>query len=150
MVYLGYICGALIAFNGARIADWLRGELRGMSIGLALLLIGLCGMLVPSLVATFVFAFLMCAAFFLVHSLLAAFLNYHATDSHGIINGLYLSFYYSGGALGGWLPGYIFRSNGWNAYIAVLAALLVLAICWLWRMRVAARGRIYDRYAAGR
>ena len=34
--------------------------------------------------------------------------------------------------------------------MTVLAALLVLAICWLWRMRVAARGRIDDRYAAGR
>jgi len=150
LVYLGYICGALIAFNGARIAEWLRGELRGMSVGLALLLAGLCGMLIPSLVATFIFAFLMCAAFFLVHSLLAAFLNHHATGSRGIINGLYLSFYYSGGALGGWLPGYIFRSNGWNAYIAMLAALLVLAICWLWRMRVAARGRIDEGYAAGK
>ncbi len=138
LVYLGYLSGSFIAFNGARIADWLHGELRGISLGLAVLMIGLCGTLVPSLAATFIFVFLMCAAFFLVHSFLAAFLNHHATRSRGVVNGLYLSFYYSGGALGGWLPGYVYRSSGWGAYIAVLAALLALAICWLWRMRVAA------------
>ena len=138
LVYLGYLSGSLIAFNGARIADWLHGELRGISLGLAVLMIGLCGTLIPSLAATYIFVFLMCAAFFLVHSFLVAFLNHHATHSRGVVNGLYLSFYYSGGALGGWLPGYVYRSSGWGAYIGVLAALLALAICWLWRMRVAA------------
>ena len=138
LVYLGYLSGSLIAFNGARIADWLHGELRGISMGLALLMIGLGGTLVPNLATTFIFVFLMCAAFFLVHSFLAAFLNHHTTGSRGVVNGLYLSFYYSGGALGGWLPGYVYRSSGWEAYIAVLAGLLALAIWWLWRMRIAA------------
>ncbi len=138
LVYLGYLSGSLIAFNGARIADWLHGELRGISMGLALLMIALCGTLVPNLATTFIFVFLMCAAFFLVHSFLAAFLNHHTTGSRGVVNGLYLSFYYSGGALGGWLPGYVYRSSGWEAYIAVLAGLLALAIWWLWRMRIAA------------
>ena len=67
-----------------------------------------------------------------------AFLNHHTTGSRGVVNGLYLSFYYSGGALGGWLPGYVYRSSGWEAYIGVLAGLLALAIWWLWRMRIAA------------
>jgi YNFM family putative membrane transporter len=106
-------------------------------VGLALLILALSGTIIPDLALTFVFAFLMCAAFFLVHSLLAAFLNHHATNSRGVVNGLYLSFYYSGGALGGWLPGYIYRDSGWDSYVCVLIALLVLAFCWLWRMRVA-------------
>lgn len=138
LVYLGYLSGSLIAFNGSRIADWFDGELRGIYVGLALLLVALCGTLVPDLALTYLAAFLLCAAFFLVHSLLAAFLNHHATKSRGVVNGLYLSFYYSGGALGGWLPGYIYRDSGWSTYIAVLAAFLGLAIVWLWRVRVAA------------
>lgn len=138
LVYLGYLSGSLIAFNGARIADWLGGELRGISVGLGLLIIALCGTIIPNLAVTFLSAFAMCAAFFLVHSLLLAFLNHHATSSRGVVNGLYLSFYYSGGALGGWLPGYIYRDNGWSVYVGTLAVLLVLAMCWLWRMRIAA------------
>jgi YNFM family putative membrane transporter len=137
-VYLGYLSGSLIAFNGARIADWFRGELRGMSIGLGLLILALCGTLIPNLILTFISAFMMCAAFFLVHSLLTAFLNHYATSSRGVVNGLYLSFYYSGGALGGWLPGYIYRDYGWDVYIGVLGLLLFVSICWLWRMRIAA------------
>ncbi len=137
-VYLGYLSGSLIAFNGARIADWFRGELRGMSIGLGLLILALCGTLIPNLILTFISAFMMCAAFFLVHSLLTAFLNHYATSSRGVVNGLYLSFYYSGGALGGWLPGYIYRDYGWDIYIGVLGLLLFVSICWLWRMRIAA------------
>ena len=139
LVYLGYLSGSLIAFNGARIADWFGGELRGITAGLALLMTGLLGTLLPSLAMTFVFAFLMCAAFFLVHSLLAAFINHHTATARGVVNGLYLSFYYSGGALGGWLPGYVFRAKGWSPFVGVLITLLVLAVWWLSRMRAAAR-----------
>jgi MFS transporter, YNFM family, putative membrane transport protein len=139
LVYLGYLAGSLIAFNGARISHWLNGELRGVFIGLVLLLGALCGTLIPHLLTTYLFAFLLMGAFFLAHSLLAAFLNHHATESQGVVNGLYLSAYYSGGALGGWLPGYLYRMGGWNVYVSVLAALLLFAIWWLWRMRVAAR-----------
>jgi YNFM family putative membrane transporter len=138
LVYLGYLSGSLIAFNGSRIADWFSGELRGIYFGLALLMVALCGTLIPQLVFTFISAFFLCAAFFMVHSLLAAFLNHHASKSRGVVNGLYLSFYYSGGALGGWLPGYIYRDSGWSIYIAFLAAILGLAIVWLWRVRIAA------------
>ena len=93
-VYLGYLSGSLIAFNGTRIANWFRGELRGISVGLGILIMALCGILLPDLIMTFIFSFMMCAAFFLIHSLLAAFLNHHATSSRGVVNGLYLSFYY--------------------------------------------------------
>ena len=97
----------------------------------------LCGILLPDLIMTFIFSFMMCAAFFLIHSLLAAFLNHHATSSRGVVNGLYLSFYYSGGALGGWLPGYIYRDYGWNIYTGTLVLFVLVSIYWLWRMRIA-------------
>lgn len=136
-VYLGYLSGSLIAFNGTRIANWFRGELRGISVGLGILIMALCGILLPDLIMTFIFSFMMCAAFFLIHSLLAAFLNHHATSSRGVVNGLYLSFYYSGGALGGWLPGYIYRDYGWNIYTGTLVLFVLVSIYWLWRMRIA-------------
>jgi len=137
LVYLGYLSGALIALNGVRIAGWIGGELRGIFIGVGLLAIGVFGMAMTPLASSFVSVFVMCTGFFLVHSLLTAFLNQVATSSKGVINGLYISFYYAGGALGGWLPGYLYRSAGWSYYLALLAGLLAVAALWLWRMSAA-------------
>ncbi|MGI9259953.1 MAG: MFS transporter [Gammaproteobacteria bacterium] len=138
LLYLGYLSGSLIAFNGSRIADWFDGELRGVFAGLLLLGCGIGATLIPNLLSTYLVAFAMCAAFFLAHSLLAAYLNHHTRSSRGVVNGLYLSFYYSGGALGGWLPGFIYRAGGWSIYVIVLLMTLSLAIWWLWRMRLVA------------
>jgi YNFM family putative membrane transporter len=138
LVYVGYLSGALIALNGVRIARWLGGELRGVSAGLALLPGGLSGLLLPSVAGIFVSLFVTCTAFFLVHSLLSAFLNHHATGAKGVVNGLYISFYYSGGALGAWLPGYLYRAGGWHSYLAALCALVGLSALWVWKMHQAA------------
>lgn len=138
LLYLGYLSGSLIAFNGSRIADWFDGELRGVFAGLVLLGCGIGATLIPSLIGTYLIAFAMCAAFFLAHSLLAAYINHHTQSSRGVVNGLYLSFYYSGGALGGWLPGFIYRAGGWGTYVFALLMALSLAIWWLWRMRLVA------------
>ena len=77
LLYLGYLSGSLIAFNGSRIADWFDGELRGVFAGLLLLGCGIGATLIPNLLSTYLVAFAMCAAFFLAHSLLAAYLNHH-------------------------------------------------------------------------
>ena len=139
LVYAGYLSGALIALNGVRISGWVGGEVRGIFVGLSLLIVGLSGLLLPSLVASYVFAITMSCGFFLVHSLLSAFINHRATGSKGLVNGLYLAFYYSGGALGSWLPGFLYRASGWNTYIATLTALLALACWWMWQLRSASQ-----------
>ncbi len=138
LLYLGYLSGSLIAFNGTKIAGWFNGELRGVFAGLLVLGCGIAATLIPSLIGTYLIAFAMCAAFFLAHSLLAAYINHHTRSSRGVVNGLYLSFYYSGGALGGWLPGFIYRAGGWSIYVVALLMALSLAIWWFWRMRLVA------------
>jgi YNFM family putative membrane transporter len=131
MVYLGYLIGVVIALNGVRIAEWLGGELRGIFAGIALLCIGVVGMSTESVTAVFAFVFCICAGFFTIHSLLSAYLNHMTSGRKGVVNGLYLSSYYAGGALGGWLPGYIYRGAGWEAYLASLFTLLLLASWWI-------------------
>jgi YNFM family putative membrane transporter len=137
LVYLGYLIGVAIALNGARIADRLGGELRGVHIGVALLGAGVVGMSTSSLAGIFTFVFCMCAGFFLSHSLLTAYLNHHTSGRKGIVNGLYIASYYAGGALGGWLPGYVYRGAGWQAFLASLLVMLGCAAWWIRRMRLA-------------
>jgi len=63
---------------------------------------------------------------FTLHSVLSAFLNHLETERKGLINGLYVSAYYSGGALGSYFPGFIYQGVGWPAFIAFLLLLLVV------------------------
>ena len=112
LAYLGYLIGVLIALNGVKIADRLGGELRGIAVGLLLLAVGVIGVSSNSTAAVFGFVFCLCAGFFLIHSLMSAYLNHLTSGQRGVVNGLYISSYYAGGALGGWLPGYVFRGAG--------------------------------------
>jgi YNFM family putative membrane transporter len=90
-----------------------------------------------SLAGIFTFVFCMCAGFFLSHSLLTAYLNHHTSGRKGIVNGLYIASYYAGGALGGWLPGYVYRGAGWQVFLASLLVMLGCAAWWIRRMRLA-------------
>jgi len=67
----------------------------------------------------------------LIHSSLTAYLNHVTAQRRGVINGLYIASYYAGGALGGWLPGFLYRSSGWDAYLAMLLAMLLIAGWWM-------------------
>jgi len=142
LMYLGYLIGVLIALNGVKIADRVGGELRGIGVGLVLLAVGVVGMATESTAAVFGLVFFLCAGFFLIHSLLSAYLNHLTSGRKGVINGLYLSSYYAGGALGGWLPGYVYRGAGWGAYLATLGAMLLIAAWWIRSMHAASAEQI--------
>jgi YNFM family putative membrane transporter len=45
-----------------------------------------------------------------------------------VVNGLYVAFYYGGGAVGSYLPGYVYKGFGWSGFVAVLIAVLVVAL----------------------
>ena len=58
------------------------------------------------------------------------FLSPHlqAKEHKGIANGLYVSFYYMGGALGSFLPGFIYNYLGWIAFLCSLGVVCALSL----------------------
>jgi YNFM family putative membrane transporter len=64
------------------------------------------------------------AGMFTLHSVLSAFLNHLETERKGLVNGLYVSAYYAGGALGSYFPGFLYQKIGWTAFILLLLLLL--------------------------
>jgi YNFM family putative membrane transporter len=142
LVYLGYLIGVAIALNGTRIADAIGGEIRGMFVGVVILTAGVAGMTSTNVPTVFALVFCLCAGFFMIHSLLTAYLNHVTEGRRGVVNGLYIGSYYTGGALGGWLPGYVYGIAGWNVYLVFLATILVLAAGW-----IACMGRAASRIA---
>lgn len=128
LAYSGYLMGIAVSLNAVRIHKHCGGAERSMIGGLALLVLALLIMAVPSIPALAGGMFLLCGASFLTHATATGVLNRYMTHSKGMTNGLYVAFYYGGGAVGSYLPGYAYRGFGWEGFIAVLIGVVLVAL----------------------
>lgn len=132
--YSGYIVGLLVAVNCAAICRYLGGEMRAVFIGLIVYLSAVLLFAWPGFLLTFSVMAIFCFGMFLIHTTLSAHLNHIAQDNKGLVNGLYLSFYYAGGTLGSYIPGLFYQKQGWFSYIALASTLILLAGLITWRL----------------
>ena len=123
-MYSGYALGVFTAIYSVQIADRLGGAVRAMIFGLIFFALALFGMIVPDTLVLFLFMFLFCGSLFLVHSVASGHLNSLASENKGMVNGLYVAFYYCGGMFGSSLPGFVYRAFGWSMFILVLVAVV--------------------------
>jgi MFS transporter, YNFM family, putative membrane transport protein len=127
MLYLGYLVGAPMSFFSESISRWLGDERRGLLLGLVIHGFGLVMMLFAALQGLILTMFFLAAGFFLMHALLSGLANHLAREHKGVVNGLYVSVYYFSGALGSWLPGYLYEGVGWHGMIGFF--MLLLGVC---------------------
>jgi YNFM family putative membrane transporter len=78
--------------------------------------------------------FVLVTGMFMIHSVLSAHLNHVSDKRKGIVNGLYISFYYAGGALGSWFPAMIYSQFGWEWFILFLALVCAVGIFFTYRL----------------
>jgi len=124
MLYLGYLVGAPMSLFSDSIARRLGDERKGLLLGLAIHGFGLVMLLFVALQGLIVTMFFLAAGFFLIHALLSGLANHLAQEHKGVVNGLYVSVYYLSGALGSWLPGYLYEGLGWHVMVMVFVAIL--------------------------
>ena len=120
LIYTGYISGIGTALFSTRIITFFKSPSRSVTIGLSVFLAALGIMFLPSVGLLFVTMFIFCGAMFLVHTVCAGMANKRARKAKGMVNGLYVSFYYGGAVMGSYLPGLIYESYGWNFYLMTL------------------------------
>ena len=139
--YLGYSIGIVSALTAGWLAKRVGGPIHAALIGFVvmigslLLALGDVWMLITQV-------FVMCLGMFVIHTLAASEVNHNARSLGGVVNGLYVSCYYAGGALGAWLMGYVYELFGWTAFVVVLSCIgMTGALCmWLYgRQWVAGR-----------
>jgi YNFM family putative membrane transporter len=128
VMYAGYLIGIIVVLNSGRINRWCRGESNSVLLGAILFLAALLLFNVSNVIFMFFNMFLLCAGMFLVHSVLAGYLNHLAVHDKGIVNGLYIALYYAGGASGSFFPGLIYRNFGWHIYLILLCGLVCIAM----------------------
>ncbi|MGE4297263.1 MAG: MFS transporter [Desulfovibrionaceae bacterium] len=131
LMYSGYLMGIVVSLFSVRISRALGGEIRAMAVGLFCYLGAVGLFFIPSVWVLFCAMFLFCAGMFSVHSTAPGYLNNLAARhgmGKGVVNGLYLSFYYTGGAMGSYLPGFLFDRYGWNAFVGGMACVVGVAL----------------------
>ena len=132
--YIGYLFGIVMSLNAVRLQDRFGGARNVMVGALVVFGLALLLMMLPSVAILIAGMFLLCGANFLTHSSAAGYLNQQAEGRQAVVNGLYVSFYYSGGAAGSYLPGYLYRAFGWNGYMLALLLVILLALAFAARL----------------
>lgn len=127
LMYSGYTMGIVTSLGAPALCRWLKGEARAIQLGLLAFGITLLGLATGQIWLLFSTMFLFCAAMFLVHTTASGLVNRLADDDNrGLTNGLYVAFYYSGGAFGSFAPGLIYRHLGWHGFLISLALICLL------------------------
>ena len=128
LVYTGYLIGIAISLASLRLVNLFGGERRTLVIGSSIYLVGTAAFALPGNGLAYASMLVFAAGMFTLHSVLSAFLNHLETERKGLINGLYVSAYYAGGALGSYFPGFLYQEYGWSAFILMLLVLLIALI----------------------
>ncbi len=136
LLYLGYLVGAPVSFFSESISKLLSDERKGLLLGLVIHVFGLVMLLFVAFEGLVVTMFFLAAGFFLIHALLSGLANHLAQEHKGVVNGLYVSIYYFSGALGSWLPGYLFEGVGWYGMIIVFMLILSVSAWSIGRLRL--------------
>ncbi len=127
LIYSGYLTGIAISFIATKIIKFLGNERKTLLYGLMVYGIFLSFFSLPNLLLIFLVMFGFCSGMFLVHSVASGYLNKIAKTRKSIVNGAYIAIYYSGGVLGSYLPGLIYKNFGWLAFIVTLQFLVLMA-----------------------
>lgn len=144
LLYLGYSIGVLVSINSRRIIRLFGNEPDAVTVGILLFAAGTLIFMVEYYPVMFIGMFVFCTGLFIAHSLLSGFVNKLARENKAIANGVYISFYYSGGTLGSFAPGLVFQLYGWQAFLMTLLAMLVLAMIFVRLLKKAVTGMELD------
>lgn len=135
LLYLGYGMGILVCLNTGRIIHRFGNEVDAIGAGILVFALGTLAFMVETYTVMFLAMFVFCAGLFTAHSLLSGFVNRLAQENKAIANGLYISFYYTGGTLGSVLPGAVFQRYGWQAFLVQLLVMIALAFFFTRRLK---------------
>ena len=128
LMYSGYLVGVVIALTSGRLIRLFGRETRVILVGLCCYLASIPVFAATDIPLVFLGILLFCTGMFLVHSVSPGYINTLAESRKGVVNGLYISFYYSGGTIGSYFPGMLYKHYGWTAFIVLLGLIVALAL----------------------
>ncbi|CZE47745.1 MFS transporter [Campylobacter geochelonis] len=132
IMYFGYIVGVLISFNIKKIVEILKTSPNAIMVGVLIYIFSIQILRFENLYVLFGAMIIFCLGNFLAHVAASAYVNKMAQNHKAIANGLYISFYYAGGALGSFVPGVFYRTGGWSLFLTFLSVVVALSLVFIW------------------
>ncbi|KZN28733.1 hypothetical protein N480_08180 [Pseudoalteromonas luteoviolacea S2607] len=125
-VYSGYLVGALISLCTPFLNKLHNNNWVVLSTVFCVYSITLAAMQWQNLNVFIVSFTFFCACMFIIHASAAPLANEISSAHASVTNGAYVSFYYSGGALGSFLPGLIYQVFGLGLFLLGLLLVCML------------------------
>ncbi|HEY9723824.1 MAG TPA: MFS transporter [Oscillatoriaceae cyanobacterium] len=139
-IFAVYLLGVVVTPQAGKLID--RFGYRLVFFGAtATALAGVLLTLAPPLWAVVTGLAVCASGVFVCQSAATSSLGMAAGPRHSLASGLYLTFYYLGGSVGGALPGVFWQSGGWFSCVLLVGALQIvtMAIAWVFWPRHEAR-----------
>lgn len=128
LLYLGYGMGIIVSLNAKKIINYFHTELHTIFVGLVLFLLITISLIVEDIVALFLLIFLFCLGMFTVHTVSTGLANSMQSSQKSLTAGMYLTFYYLGGAMGSYLPSLVYERFGWDVVIGLLCLIVIFTM----------------------
>lgn len=125
LLYLGYGVGIVVSLSIHKIINVFKKELRTIMFGLLVLFISMVLFLYNNIWFIFAIVFVLCFGMFTAHTVSTRLANSMRESQKSLTSGMYLTFYYIGGAVGSIVPSLVYEHLGWNSTIFMFMASLI-------------------------
>lgn len=126
LLYLGYGVGIVVSLTIHKITAVFKKEMRTIMFGLGVFFVATLAFLNDHIWFVFAMVFVLCFGMFTVHTLSTRLANSMKESQKSLTSGMYLTFYYIGGAVGSLLPAVIYEHFGWYPTVLTFVFVLVL------------------------
>jgi len=136
LLYLGYGMGILVSLLSKKIVRFFKTELNTILVGLLIFTVVNFFLVSDDVLFLFVMLFVFCIGMFTVHTMSTGLANSMKSEQKSLTSGMYLTFYYLGGAMGSFLPSIIYEHFGWNIMIYSFIFILLCMILLVYKNRL--------------
>ncbi|WP_258237421.1 MFS transporter [Arcobacter sp. AHV-9/2010] len=129
LLYLGYGMGILVSLNSKKIVTFFKGEINTILYATIFFIFTISSLFIENILYLFLLLFLVCIGMFTAHTVSTQLANSMQKSQKSLTSGMYLTFYYLGGATGSLVPSMIYKAFNWNIMlISFVVLLLVVAL----------------------
>ncbi|WP_418187185.1 MFS transporter [Aliarcobacter lanthieri] len=128
LLYLGYGMGILVSLTAKKIIKFFKGEVNTILVAVAFFTLITVVLTNENIIYLFLLLFLLCIGMFTAHTVSTQLANSMKTSQKSLTSGMYLTFYYLGGALGSFIPSIIYKSFGWDIMLYVFGVISLIVV----------------------
>ncbi len=132
LLYLGYGAGIIVSLSIHKIINFFKKELRTIIFGVIVFTLSTLCFINTNPFFTFIVVFLLCFGMFIVHTVSTRVANSLKESQKSLTSGMYLTFYYIGGAFGSIVPPMVYSQFGWDKTIYLFVFLLILILIFVY------------------